>query len=46
METSGPGDIKGWVVSYGKGARVPEPETLRKQLMDDLPLPMIGMHDH
>lgn len=36
METSGWWDVKRWVLSYGKGAKVLEPEELRKEILSEL----------
>ena len=36
METSGWWDVKKWVLSYGSGAKVLEPEELKKEILDEL----------
>jgi len=36
METSGWWDVKKWVLSYGSGSKVLEPERLRNEIMDEL----------
>jgi predicted DNA-binding transcriptional regulator YafY len=36
MHTSGAGDVKRWVMSYGKEARLLEPEYLVKEIQDDI----------
>ena len=36
METSGWWDVKRWVLSYGKGAKVLEPEAFRMEIADEL----------
>jgi len=42
MKTSGWWDVKRWVLSYGKGAKVLEPEKLRKEILAEL----IAAQDH
>ncbi|MBT3234280.1 MAG: WYL domain-containing protein, partial [Calditrichaeota bacterium] len=36
METSGWWDVKRWVLSHGREAKVLEPEELRREMLDEL----------
>jgi predicted DNA-binding transcriptional regulator YafY len=36
MRTSGWWDVKRWVLSYGRNAKVLEPEELKKEIVDEL----------